>query len=48
VYVSAAPEKGRANSEVIKALSRHLGVNRASLEITRGETSREKLVRISG
>lgn len=47
VYVSAAPEKGRANAQMLKALSKHLGVPRSSISIVRGHTSREKLVRVS-
>jgi len=47
VYVSSAPEKGKANAQVLKALARHLGVPRSSLEITGGQTSREKIIRLT-
>lgn len=47
VYVSAAPENGRANAQMLKALSKHLGVPRSSISIVRGHSSREKLVRLS-
>jgi hypothetical protein len=47
VYVSAAPEKGRANAQMLKALSKHMGVPRSSISIVRGHSSREKLVRLS-
>ena len=47
VYVSSAPEKGKANAAVIKALAGHLGVNRSALEIASGESSREKTIRVT-
>jgi len=46
VYVSSAPEKGKANKEVVKALAKHLEVSRSSLTIVSGLTSREKTVKI--
>ncbi|HEY5494879.1 MAG TPA: DUF167 domain-containing protein [Candidatus Anoxymicrobiaceae bacterium] len=47
VYVSTAPEKGKANTQVLKALARHLGVPRSALEITGGLTSRDKTIRLT-
>jgi uncharacterized protein (TIGR00251 family) len=46
VYVSAAPEKGKANAQVVKCLAKHLGVKSSSVEIISGATSRLKIVRI--
>jgi uncharacterized protein len=46
VFVSSAPEKGKANAEVIKALARYLGVRKSALEVVSGLTAREKLIRI--
>jgi uncharacterized protein YggU (UPF0235/DUF167 family) len=46
VYVSASPERGKANAELLKAISRHLGVPKGSISIVRGRTSREKMLRI--
>lgn len=46
--VTAPPEKGKANSQVIELLSRALGVSRSAVQILSGETSREKVVRIHG
>jgi uncharacterized protein YggU (UPF0235/DUF167 family) len=46
VFVSSAPEKGKANAEVIKALARHLGVRKSALEVVSGLTAREKVIRI--
>jgi len=46
VYVSAAPRKGKANAQLLKAMSRHLGVTKGSITIKKGLTSREKVLRI--
>ena len=46
VYVTAAPEDGKANSAVIKLLAKALGLPKSSLTITRGHTSREKVIKI--
>jgi hypothetical protein len=47
VRLKAAPEKGRANSELIAALSDFFDAARADFEITSGTTSRDKRVLIS-
>lgn len=46
VYVTAAPDKGKANKAVIALLAKELGVAKSTLTIVRGETSRDKLVEI--
>ena len=46
--VGAAPEKGRANREVLSWLARALGVDRDRLRVTAGETTRDKSVLITG
>ncbi|MFH1003116.1 MAG: DUF167 domain-containing protein [Chloroflexota bacterium] len=48
VRIAAPPVKGQANRELIGLLSRLLGVSQGALNITRGHTSRNKLVTISG
>ncbi len=48
VYVTAAPEKGRANKAVIEVLARELGVPKSVVSIKSGERSRTKLVEIKG
>lgn len=48
VRVVAAPVSGRANEALLDLLARRLGVERAALEITSGDTSRTKRVRITG
>lgn len=44
VRTTAAPEKGKANQQVIRLLAEFLGVSPSALTIIRGETSREKLI----
>jgi hypothetical protein len=46
VKVTSAPEGGKANREVIKLLAEYFGVNKSSIRIIRGETSREKVIEI--
>ena len=48
VGVTAAAEKGKANSALIASLSKVIGVPKSSIEIVRGETSRIKTVRVLG
>ena len=48
VRVTAPPERGKANREVVKLLARELGVAPATLAIVRGAGSRRKTVRIGG
>lgn len=48
LHVSAPPVDGAANEAVRALLARLLGVPRAQVEITRGETGRKKTVRIHG
>ena len=48
VYVTAAPEDGKANAAVLKLLAKELGVPKTSLRISKGETSRDKTVEVSG
>jgi len=47
VYVTTAPENGKANREVLKLLAKHFGVPPSSLEIVRGETGRDKIIQVS-
>jgi hypothetical protein len=48
VCVTAPPEKGKANAAVIALLAKELAVPKSSVEIVRGQTSRNKTVRIRG
>ena len=47
VRVSSAPERGRANKEVVSLLARALGAKRREVKIVSGLTWRDKLVRVA-
>lgn len=44
----APPEKGKANEELIDALSGLLGVSASSVEITSGATNSRKSIKVTG
>jgi uncharacterized protein len=46
VHVTAPPEKGRANQEVLEALASHLGLPVSRLRLVRGASSRIKIVAV--
>jgi uncharacterized protein len=48
VRVAAPPVKGRANSELIRLLSRLLEVSKSQLAIEKGITSRTKTIAVAG
>lgn len=48
VCVSAQPEKGKANTAVIKLLSNALGISQSEIELKKGETSRKKIFLVRG
>ena len=48
VYVTAVPEKGKANEALLRLLAKHLGVPPSSLRIVRGHAARTKLIEVSG
>ena len=48
VYVTAAPESGKANDAVIALLAKTLGVGRRSVTLVKGHTARDKVVSIEG
>ena len=45
IYVTAAPTDGQANAAILELLSKHLGVPKTSLDVVRGESGRDKLIR---
>lgn len=47
VYVTVAPEAGKANQAVLKLLAKEMGVPKSSLSIVRGETDRNKLIKLT-
>ncbi len=46
VYVTAPPEGGKANEAMLRLLAKHLRIAPSRLVILRGQTSRNKWVRI--
>ena len=46
VYLRAKAHDGEANEALIKALSKHFGVPKTSITITRGARSRHKQIEI--
>ena len=46
INLNAVPEKGKANQELIKFLSKYLHINKSSFSILSGETDRYKKVLI--
>ena len=46
VWVTAVPEKGKANLAVVRALAAHFGVAASCVKIVRGAGSGKKLVEI--
>jgi len=48
VKITAAPVEGRANEALVRFLAKELGVSPSCIEITRGQHSREKTLKISG
>lgn len=47
VRLNAVPEKGRANVELIKLLSKHFGVRKSMINILKGHLGRDKVVEVS-
>lgn len=46
VYVTTAPEDGKANKKVIELLAKEYGIAKSRISIIKGETSRNKTVAI--
>lgn len=48
IKLAAPPVDGKANQELVKFLSKKLGLSRSKLKLVSGEKSRLKTVQISG
>lgn len=48
VSVTAVPEKGKANRALIALLAKEWRIPKTSIRIARGETDRNKLLKING
>jgi hypothetical protein len=46
VGIKSTPQKGEANRELIKKLSKYFNVSQSQVKITSGEKSRKKLIQI--
>jgi len=47
IGLAAAPERGKANAELIEAVARMAGVPRSAVELIAGATARQKSLRIT-
>jgi len=47
IRIKAAPEKGKANQELIKFLSKKLNIPKNSISIISGKTDQVKLIKIT-
>jgi len=47
IRIKAVPEKGKANAELIKFLSKEYNVPRSNISIVSGKTEQIKLIRIN-
>ncbi len=47
VYVTTAPEDGKANKAVLALLAKALPLPKSSLKIIQGDTTRDKVIKIS-
>ncbi len=47
IYVTAAPEKGKANKAVIDLLSKEMGIAKSNFTVIRGELSTLKVIEIN-
>ena len=48
VYVTTAPEGGKANDAVVALLAKSLGIAKGHIRVLRGHKSRDKLLDIEG
>lgn len=48
VWVSAAPDKDKANKAIIEAVSTELGIAKSNIRIVSGMTSKNKTIEIIG
>ena len=46
IWTTVAPEKGKANKDVVDMLSKHLHIPKSSITLIKGETSNKKIFKI--
>lgn len=47
VKTTVAPEKGKANADVVEQIADHFDVPKSCVEVVRGHTSSKKILKIS-
>ena len=47
IYLKSPPVDGKANKELIEVLAEHFNVKKKDIEILRGQTSRNKTVKVN-
>ena len=48
IRIAAPQDKGRANKELLAYLSQRLDINKSSVRLIRGHTSRNKVIAVNG
>jgi uncharacterized protein (TIGR00251 family) len=48
VKLNSPPVDGAANDELVRLLSKELGLSRSAIEIVSGQTARSKRIRVAG
>ena len=48
IGVMSRPQRGEANSEIIKKISKHFGVPRSGVRLVSGGKSRNKIIQVAG
>lgn len=46
VYVTAAPENGKANKAIIELIAKELGLAKSKLSVKSGHTSKDKVISV--
>lgn len=46
VFVQEIPEKGKANTALVKLIANHLDVSKSCVKVVTGHTSRHKIIEI--
>ncbi|MGI0087777.1 MAG: DUF167 domain-containing protein [Nitrosotalea sp.] len=47
IGVTSKPQRGKANSEIIKKIAKHFGVSRSNVRLVSGEKSRNKIIEVT-
>ncbi len=47
IKLKAIPEKGKANAELIKFLAKHFKTTQSNINIVKGKTGRNKIIKIN-